>query len=281
MNAPKMACNYAIIRFLPYIETEEFVNVGLVLACPTAQFFGFRLETQRSRVNGFFPELNKNIFVQGRTHFRAEMERVRLFLDRTSNDGVLTFAAQEFNRAFLDVVKQRESIFRFSGVGTRLADDPEEALDQLFEYYVERQFAQRKEYQETEMVNQLRGDLRRAKILGYRSGRVGNERYEVHFPLLRRHEGAQGEFRAIKPLDLAKKDPTDITVHADEWLAKINHLKKMEVDLNRVLFAVQMPRESLTNLQVAEEMFGLIQASGVRVTHVDETGIISDFARAV
>lgn len=280
MNASRMACNYAIIRFLPYPETEEFVNVGVVLACPASHFFGFRLETQRSRVTGFFPELNKSIFVQGRTHFRAEMERVRVLLDRGSNEGVLDFAAQEFNRTFLDVVKQRESIFRFSGVGTRLGEDPEEALDQVFEYYVERQFAQRKEYQETEMVNRLRRDLRQARIPGYRSGHVGNERYEVHFPLLRRNETDQNDFRAIKPLDLAKKDPTSITVHGDEWLAKITHLKRMEFDINRVLFAVQMPHDEPANIQVAEEMFDQIQTSGVRITRVDETGIIADFARA-
>ncbi len=41
MKTGKVACNYAIIRFLPYPETEEFVNVGVVLACPSALPRGF------------------------------------------------------------------------------------------------------------------------------------------------------------------------------------------------------------------------------------------------
>jgi len=92
-------------------------------------------------------------------------------MDRASNESILSFAVQEFNRSFLDVVKPRESIFRFSGVGTRLAQEPQEALDELFGHYVERLFAQRKEYQETEMISRLRTDLRQARIHGYRNGR--------------------------------------------------------------------------------------------------------------
>ncbi len=43
----KLACRYAILRFLPYTETGEFANVGVVLACPATGYFGFKLETRR------------------------------------------------------------------------------------------------------------------------------------------------------------------------------------------------------------------------------------------
>jgi len=282
MKTGKLACNYAIIRFLPYPETEEFVNVGVVLACPGAHYFDFRIETtERRRVNAFFPELNKSIFMLGRSHFRKELERVRSFMDRTSNESMMGFAAQEFNRAFLDVVKPRESIFRFSGVGTRLAEDPEEALDQLFDHYVERLFAQRKDYQETEMVKRLRESLRSASIMGYRTGSIGNELYEVPFPLLRKRDSSANDFRAIKPLDLAKEKPTAITVHGDEWLAKLGHLKQMNYDLQRVLFAVQMPHDEPANIQVAEDMFDQIRSTGVEMTRIDDTERITDFAKVV
>ncbi len=39
----QFVCNYAPVRFLPYRETGEFVNVGVVLHCPQTDFFGFRL----------------------------------------------------------------------------------------------------------------------------------------------------------------------------------------------------------------------------------------------
>jgi hypothetical protein len=238
------------------------------------------METQRSRVTGFFPELNKSIFVQGRNHFRLEMARVRRFMDRSSSESILSFAAQEFNRAFLDVVKPRESIFRFSGVGTRLAEDPQAALDDLFRYYVERQFAQRKEYQEAEMTRRLQQVFRHAQVTGYREGWIGDERYAASFPLLRASVEDDHEFKAIKPLDLAKKDPTS-TDHGDVWLAKLGHMQKMKYDLDRVLFAVQMPHDEPLNIEAAEEMVNNIKVRGAQVSLIDESDRITDFAKAI
>lgn len=280
MKTGKLACNYAIIRFLPYPETEEFVNVGVVLACPAAHYFDFRMETQRRRVTSFFPELNKEVFIQGRAAFRKELERVRGFMDRALNEVILSFAVQEFNRTFLDVVKPRESIFRFSGVGTRLAQEPEEALEELFGHYVARLFAQRKDYQETEMVSRLRRDLRQANIHGYRNGWLGDKRYEVPFPLLRTSEDEAYDFKAIKPLDLAKKDPTSITEHGDVWLAKLGHMKRMNYDVGRVLFAVQMPHDEPLNIEAAREMFDALKLQGAQVSFIGEVEQITSFAKA-
>ncbi|HVK54151.1 MAG TPA: DUF3037 domain-containing protein, partial [Burkholderiales bacterium] len=32
-----IACHYAIVRFLPFVETGEFANVGVVLFSPNAR----------------------------------------------------------------------------------------------------------------------------------------------------------------------------------------------------------------------------------------------------
>ena len=45
----RVTCNYAVLRFRPYQETGEFVNLGVVLFAHTVQFFDFRVETQRHR----------------------------------------------------------------------------------------------------------------------------------------------------------------------------------------------------------------------------------------
>ena len=44
-----MVYNYHVVRFLPYPETGEFVNVGVILFCPQLGFFDFKIETHRSR----------------------------------------------------------------------------------------------------------------------------------------------------------------------------------------------------------------------------------------
>ena len=282
MNDNQLACNYSIIRFLPYPETEEFVNVGVVLACPETQFFGVRLEsTARRRIHAFFPELNKNIFTIGHKNFHKEMEGVSQRLNGCSCERVMPFALTMFNRYFLEVVKPRESVFRFSSVGTRLADDPEDALDVLYAYYVERLFAQRPKYQETEMIARLRKGFKQAQIQGYRQGMLGNDRYEVYFPFLRRNEEHNNQFKAIKPLDLDKSDPTTITNHGDAWLAKLKHLANMSYDADRVLFAVQMPENEPINVEAANEIIKQILSSGAKVSQIDEVNQISAFARTI
>ena len=55
----KIACRYAIIQFMPYTETGEFANVGVVLACPETGYFDFKLQTKRyARITAFFNELD-------------------------------------------------------------------------------------------------------------------------------------------------------------------------------------------------------------------------------
>lgn len=43
MKANHVVCNYAIVRFLPYPETSEFVNLGVVVACPSRRYFGLQM----------------------------------------------------------------------------------------------------------------------------------------------------------------------------------------------------------------------------------------------
>ena len=35
--------DYAVIRVVPRVEREEFVNVGVILSCPTRDFLGARV----------------------------------------------------------------------------------------------------------------------------------------------------------------------------------------------------------------------------------------------
>ncbi|EQD37440.1 phage associated protein, partial [mine drainage metagenome] len=48
------AARYAIIRFLPYAQTEEFANVGVVLHASATGAFIFRLNPKWRRIGAFF-----------------------------------------------------------------------------------------------------------------------------------------------------------------------------------------------------------------------------------
>ena len=135
-----VTCNYAVVRFLPYRETGEFVNVGVVLFCRESRFFDLLLETKETkRVKGFFPEMDLSLLVERGRAFESELCRVKDLL--TARDRGLDEAARE--GIFRELIRPRESIFRFGEPGTVLTEDPAGKLQELFERYVSRHFGSR------------------------------------------------------------------------------------------------------------------------------------------
>ena len=75
----RIACNYAVVRFLPYPEAGEFVNIGVVLHSPATGFFDLQLldAKRTSCVHGFFPELQKEHYRDGLKNCAQELKRMR------------------------------------------------------------------------------------------------------------------------------------------------------------------------------------------------------------
>lgn len=146
----KFVCRYAIVRFAPYAETEEFANVGVVLICPHAKYFGYKLiDRSIARVTAFFDELDANVFRNARRDFGKELERIGGLIERafagTNLQGPdLSFASLAFD----ELAKPRDSIMYVSEPRTILTNDPAEQLADLFDRYVARTFATARTYQE-------------------------------------------------------------------------------------------------------------------------------------
>jgi hypothetical protein len=126
------ACNYALLRFLPYPETGEFVNLGVAVHCPAHGLFAARLEDgDTTRVTNFFPELDQGNFRAAGRAMAVEIERVGELI---ANAKDLELAG----RLFLELVRPRESVFRFGEVRTILTEEPATVAARLFERYIER-----------------------------------------------------------------------------------------------------------------------------------------------
>src|SRR3954463_12789638 len=50
--------DYAVIRVVPRVEREEFVNVGVILSCPALKLLDARIELDRARVAALDPTLD-------------------------------------------------------------------------------------------------------------------------------------------------------------------------------------------------------------------------------
>lgn len=265
------ACNYAVLRFRPYRETGEFVNLGVVLGCAATRLFEFKVETQRiKRVTSFFPELIRETFIEARVRFCEELRRLkRLMADSTRvPDG------PTFDGVFRELVRPREAVMRFGEVGTVLTEDPLKTLEDLFERHINRQFAQAREYQETVMKRRLKAILDAHQLLSkYRTDEtVGNEEFHVRFPLVSNARTEAGiARRAIKPLDLDRDEPTRIYEHGDIWIKRVQRLKQIGQLPEGLLFALREPTVSERRIKAAKEIRAELARQDVRVLTFEDS----------
>lgn len=50
--------DYAVVRVVPRVEREEFVNVGVIVSCPEKDFLDARIELDEGRLLALDPSLN-------------------------------------------------------------------------------------------------------------------------------------------------------------------------------------------------------------------------------
>jgi len=283
MMKNKLACNYTVLRFLPYPETGEFVNLGIAMACPDLNWFDYQMETRRvDRITGFFPELkhNKEAFIAGRKLFRDELDRMHELLNDGDDEAQMRFKenAKMFNQAFLTLVRPREEAFCFSTPRTCLTDDPKEALKKLFEHYVERGFAQKPEYQETLMTRRLRKVFSAKHIMQYYTEHTfTGDLCTAHFPFVRQQNTRFT--RAIRPLDLDKKETHQIVAHADAWKSKFERLKTVPERPEHALFVVRRPKTG-KQLDVCQQMCKELEQVGAILLPKDDQSEILKFAES-
>lgn len=280
----RLACHYSVVRFCPYPETDEFVNVGIVLVCPALGFLdGLRADLRRrGRVGRFFPELDPNVYKAAVVAWEDLLRTCR----RLPADGQMLaeFDRDRLREAFFALVRPRESILYYSEPRVILSSDPAATLREVFGAYVERRFAHAVEYQERIMCQRLEQVLGEARMLQrYRLNEpVGDERYHVRFPFVRPADGDPRPRQAIKALHLDRDDPTDILRHADAWRSSVARLRHYDTAPQELLFVLQAPLDRAEMHQQAFlQVCTDLDRDGIPRVAVESTPAILDFARHV
>lgn len=272
-----LACRYAIVQFVPYTETGEFANVGVVLACPETGYFNFKLQTRRyGRITGFFDELHRDVYLTAVKTIQAELERVMrmvvvLPIDEKRGDAI---------RSILGALAHpREAIVRFGSVRPILTADPAAQLDKLFDHYVDRAFAT-PEYVEQTITKRIHTLLDGLTLPApFKHERIGNDQIHANFPLVQRIQGQLT--KVIKPFNLAQNEANAIYVHGDAWLQKIRRLRKRQLLPRDVLFAVAAPPNTDDKRFGAyTEILAELKDQGVQMVANDQEDQILAFATA-
>jgi len=272
----KAQCMYAVVRFMPFAETREFANVGIVVIAPKLGIYDFRLAPQKfGRVTQFFDDLDGVVYKHAIEGFEAELGRVRNYLVHNYIQG------KDLVEYFKEITRARESVLHFGEIGTLLTDNVNKTVDKLYDRLIGRNFASSKEYREQQMVRVLKSQLTShlPKNVRYTQQKIKAGMFDISMPLVTK---INSNYRVIRPLAFEHNNVLQAMEHGETWVNRLKKLINSEViDANRALFALEKPiNRKLEFMKVYEDVYGEIQNLGAVAENFSETANIIKFAAA-
>lgn len=118
---------YAVIRIVPRIEREEFINVGVILYCPKQKFLGTRISFNAERLQALCPLTD------------TDMVSIHLAAFEQIANGVAVnspIAKLDIASRFRWLAATRSTIIQTSKVHSGLCIQAQETLDQLHQQLI-------------------------------------------------------------------------------------------------------------------------------------------------
>jgi len=126
MPAPS-SFDYAIVRVVPLVEREEFINAGVILFCSTCPFLGARIAVDRQRLAALAPWLDL-------AEVEEQLALIPLICEGDPAGGPV--AALPPGERFHWLVAPRSTVIQTSPVHTGLCENPAAELDHLVDTVV-------------------------------------------------------------------------------------------------------------------------------------------------
>jgi hypothetical protein len=118
---------YAVIRIVPRVEREEFVNVGVIVYCPAQSFLAVEFEINEKKLHAFAPDLEI-----------AEIEKHLSAFEQISTGGASAGAIGKLpaGARFRWLIAPRSTIVQTSPVHTGFCEDAKTSLNRLLDLMV-------------------------------------------------------------------------------------------------------------------------------------------------
>ena len=126
MRAP-CSYDYAIVRVVPRVEREEFINAGVIVSCPSLDFLGARIELDESRLLSLDATVDLDAV-------RTNLASIPLICAGGPDAGPIGRLSPR--ERFHWLVAPRSTIIQMSSVHTGRSRDPAQALEHLLQTMV-------------------------------------------------------------------------------------------------------------------------------------------------
>ena len=127
MPARRSSFEYAVVRVVPRVDREEFVNAGVAVFCLEQSYLQARIQLDESRLKALWPESDVETI---RTHLEAIP---RICAGDPDAGPIATLSLRE---RFHWLVSPRSTVIQVSAPHAGMCSDPLETLDRLFHQLV-------------------------------------------------------------------------------------------------------------------------------------------------
>jgi hypothetical protein len=114
---------YAILRVVPRVEREEFINIGVVVYCSKQKFLGVLFELNAEKLNAFCRDLDSDVLKENLSSF----ERICMGGDQAGTIGKLDIASR-----FRWLTATRSTVLQTSRAHAGLCTNAKETLQKLY-----------------------------------------------------------------------------------------------------------------------------------------------------
>jgi hypothetical protein len=118
----KYRYDYAVVRVVPKVDREEFINAGVIVSCPDLSFLEARIKLNQSRLLALDPTIDLDLV-------RDHLDAIPTICRGGGEAGSIGELPQR--QRFHWLVAPRSTIIQTSPVHTGRCHDPAAALDHL------------------------------------------------------------------------------------------------------------------------------------------------------
>ena len=118
----KFRYDYAVVRVVPKVDREEFINAGVIVSCPELSFLEARIKLNESRLLALDPKIDLELV---RNHLASIPTICR------GGEGAGSIGQLPQRQRFHWLVAPRSTIIQTSPVHTGRCGDPAAALEHL------------------------------------------------------------------------------------------------------------------------------------------------------
>jgi len=116
--------DYAVVRVVPRVEREEFINAGVIVFCLERRYLEARVFVDEARLQALWPQLDVEVV-------RKHLEAIPKIAAGDASAGPIAKLSQR--ERFHWLVSPRSTIIQVSPVHSGICEEPESTVEKLAE----------------------------------------------------------------------------------------------------------------------------------------------------